>query len=69
MTLKEIVVNWLRQHGFHGLFNDFECGCEVADLMPCGEPKADCRPGYRRRCPEDCGEHDFHIVAHQDTEG
>ncbi len=64
MRVKEIVKEYLKQHGFDGLYND-QCGCEVDDLAPCSEFGWDCKPGYKTSCiPESCpadGECDFHI--------
>ena len=36
---------WLTRHGYDGLCG-YECGCALDDLMPCGEPDNDCKPGY-----------------------
>jgi hypothetical protein len=61
MTLKEIIMLYLVSNGFDGLYFPGDCGCEVADIMPCGEPSRDCQPGYKGPC--DCGDHDWHIGA------
>lgn len=61
MTIKEIVTKYLKDNGFDGLFNEGQCGCELSDLMPCDEPQPDCAPGFKLPCPEDCGDHDWHI--------
>lgn len=60
MDIQEIVKKWLIDNGFDGLFSEV-CGCEVADLIPCGEP-GNCKAGYKVPCPPDCGEHKFHIA-------
>lgn len=46
-NVKDIVKDWLRQKGYGGLYNeDIECGCELADLMPCGGDGVDgCEAG------------------------
>lgn len=47
MTLKEIVADWLRTHGYTGLYHaDTCCGCSLDDFMPCGEPGENCQPGF-----------------------
>lgn len=51
MTIKEIVKEYLEQHGFDGLFS-YHCACELADLMPCEglgleEPIALCEPATK----------------------
>lgn len=66
MTVKSIIEKYLRDNGYDGLYSDdYECGCEVDDLMPCEEPGIECRPGYKGPClAADCeygGECDFHI--------
>ena len=48
MNVKEIVLDYLSKNGFEGLFDDSgECGCELSDLMPCGEGGSACEPGYK----------------------
>lgn len=54
MTVKDIVEKWLKDNGYDGLACSF-CGCKVGDLMPCGEPQAECMAGflaskYRKVC-------------------
>lgn len=34
ITVKEIVLEYLRKHGQDGLCND-NCGCSLEDFMPC----------------------------------
>lgn len=48
----------LEQGGYSGLYRSGECGCELSDLAPCGECRADkdgyingCRPGYKHVDP------------------
>ena len=62
-SIKEIIEDFLRENGYDGLYNiENECGCEVGDLFPCGNPhEIDCRAGYKqpcRICDQNC---DFHI--------
>jgi len=56
MNLKEIAVEYLKNNGFDGLYNEFiGCGCENDDLMPCDGPRDDCVPGHKIPCnPETC---------------
>ena len=66
MNVKEIVAEYLKSHGYDGLYHDSECGCEVSDLMPCCiEMPPNCESGYKVKCdPETCladGNCDFHI--------
>ncbi len=56
----EIVAEYLDREGFDGLFCD-ECACKKDDLAPCGNIYGDCTAGYLQPCPDDCGDHDFHI--------
>jgi hypothetical protein len=45
--LRDICKEWLESHGYDGLYDPYECGCELSDLMPCGEPHPDCTAGYK----------------------
>jgi len=60
---RDMIAAYLRDHGYDGLYCD-ECGCDLADLMPCGGDWAiDCLAGYKTAgCKDACGEGcDFHI--------
>jgi len=58
-TVQNILYDWLKSHGYGGLFNeDCECGCELEDLAPCCETGLSCEAGYRS---EGDGEFDFRI--------
>lgn len=39
-TIRDIVTDWLRTHGYDGLCRDLgdgeECGCSLDDFAPCG---------------------------------
>lgn len=63
MNCKEILEKYLRDNGYDGLYSEAECACELEDLIPCDEDPSTCEPGYKIPCPEDCGDHDFHIIA------
>lgn len=53
--VREIVFQFLTEHGFDGLYYPGECACVVGDLMPCSSEQGSCRPGYRTECnPETC---------------
>jgi len=72
MTVKEIVRQWLQDHGYDGLCSDF-CGCVFSDLMPCGEDASGCQAGYKVPCPgpQDCeagGTCPWHIRARKKNE-
>jgi hypothetical protein len=40
INVKEIIKNYLKEHGYDGLWSDQGdyCGCQVDDLCPCDEP-------------------------------
>jgi hypothetical protein len=65
-NVSDIVRRWLQANGYDGLFSEWECGCKLDDLMPCGDLYSDCEAGYIAPCPgpEECpngGDCDFHI--------
>ena len=47
MIVKEMVVEWLKAHGYDGLWHDQGCGCVIEDLMPCCSDTSMCEAGYR----------------------
>ncbi len=49
MTVKNIVAEFLKAHGFDGLCND-DCGCDISDLNPCGECFYSCVPAKFVEC-------------------
>ena len=64
MTVISIIECWLNENGYDGLYNaDGECACRIGDLVSCEEPFGRCLPGYQVPCPENCGEHYFHIQS------
>ena len=47
MTVHEIILEYLEEHGFDGLCTD-DCGCLLDDLAPCcSESLIDCVPGIK----------------------
>jgi len=61
MTAKEIITDYLRQHGYDGLFNPGVCGCTIEDLGCCECDCMSCQPGYQHADPT--GEYDYIISA------
>jgi hypothetical protein len=52
MTLRDIIIEGLKAHGYDGLQNE-DCGCGLDDLMPCDGDWMNtmkCEPAYRREC-------------------
>lgn len=47
ITAKEILVAYLKEHGFDGLCGD-ECGCGVDDIAPCYEYNMACIAAHSR---------------------
>ena len=42
ISVREICLAWLEEHGYDGLCAvdlEWDCGCSVIDLMPCGNPE------------------------------
>ena len=60
MTVREIVIDWLKAHGCDGLCHcDSECGCRLDDFTPCFEPGFDCVAGVKGSGPSEYeGEYD-----------
>ena len=52
MDVKGIVTEWLKEHGYDGLYVPGVCGCPIDDLMCCEEPCSQCEPGYTMMCEE-----------------
>ena len=61
MTIKEIIKQYLEEHGYDGLYNEDECACSLDELFPCDGSWPTCKPGYMQPAPEDSG-YDFFIV-------
>ena len=66
MTVKEIVLEYLKEHGYDGLsYPDFGCNCGADDLAPCGELDPDsCQPARKKvaTVEDTCGgEADFEV--------
>lgn len=61
-TVEHIVRRYLADNVYDGLYNtDIDCACLVDDLAPCGEIGGECVAGYKRDCPDDCGDHYWHV--------
>jgi hypothetical protein len=53
MNPKEILTDWLTEHGFDGLHNqDYGCNCDICkDFIPCETLNIKtCEPAYRWEC-------------------
>jgi len=61
MTVKEIILDYLKNNNYDGLCNpDIECGCGIDDLMPCSEEFGveDCHTAYKKQCKK-CNDRDI----------
>jgi len=68
MTVKEIVKNYLEEHGYDGLYAPYlKCSCKIDDLMPCGVCFDDCRAGYLILCEDE--DYDFCIGEKETSSG
>lgn len=54
LTVKEIVINYLKKNNFDGLHYDSECSCKIDDLLNCGNECTECKPGNFINCNECC---------------
>lgn len=52
LTVKEIIINYLKRNRFDGLYHDSECGCKIDDLLHCGNECTECKPGNFINCNE-----------------
>lgn len=66
--VKEILREWLEEHGYDGLrTDDAECGCLLDNLLVCDAPCDSCQPGYRG--PDPSGESDCLVyLSREDAE-
>ena len=61
MTVKDIVIMYLKDRGYTGLFNEYGCGCGIDDLFCCDCVGVEnCEVGYREPCSAEEGA--FHTV-------
>ena len=60
MNAKDIIIEWLKEHNYDGLYlRDGECGCCIDDFIPCASDPCFCEPGKKRM--NDAG--DWEIVS------
>lgn len=56
-SIHQMIATYLEEHGFNGLTDGYECGCEAKDLCPCDEPNVhECKAGYKVACTPECDE-------------
>jgi hypothetical protein len=61
MNIIKIVRKYLIENNYDGLaHNACDYGCDIDDLMRCGNPSEHCFPAYERRCQK-CNE-DVHVA-------
>jgi hypothetical protein len=64
MSVQEILIDWLKSHGYDGLCLPREaCGCGINDLCPCGYSCDDCEPAYAVTITEEM------LTPHYDEKG
>lgn len=47
MTVKQIITEYLKAHGYDGLCSHGLCGCDIGDLAPCQCDASHCVPAYK----------------------
>jgi hypothetical protein len=66
-TVKDILIEYLKQNGFDGLYSPGECGCSIEDLNPCGSDCIlACLPGIRKESTSD--EYDYMVGPKENRE-
>jgi len=60
MNVREILKQWLIDNDYDGLQHESDCGCQVSDLVPCGEGNLECEAGHKREAAPKTG-YDFLI--------
>lgn len=79
MTVKDAIVQCMKDNGFDGLFSEGGCSCEIGNLAPCSadiEEVFDCSFGHKVMCTSKCdhaflyepGEGQWHIQAEKPEE-
>ena len=63
IDVEGIVKEYVEKNGYDGLWNeDGECGCEISNLVPCGEICSNCKPGFKKYC-KDCDNDECNLRA------
>ena len=60
MTVREIVLKYLKGNGYDGLCNSENCSCDVDGLIRCSGNSENCEAGYKMKC-KGCDEIDYCI--------
>lgn len=67
LNVVDIVKKYLIDNGYDGLWNpEYECGCELNELMPCDINMTECGPGYLHKADPMTG-YDFMIGPDKET--
>lgn len=68
MNVRELLIDYLKEFNYDGLYNsEYGCGCVIDDFAPCDGISPDyCAPGFKVlcRCGEGC---DWDIAATKDV--
>ena len=54
MTVKEIIIKYLEDNGYDGLYDEMGCGCLINDFALCDSISAECMAGYKLPGNEEC---------------
>jgi hypothetical protein len=68
-TVMDIIKEYLKRHGYDGLYCAGECACQVSELVPGCDMSMECRAGHFQPCPPECGEHEWHIGPKKEARG
>jgi len=49
MTVREILIDYLKANGYDGLCTE-DCGCGLDDIETCSNMQTDCKPAHLWKC-------------------
>lgn len=67
MTVKKILIEWLKSHGYDGLYcSDYDCSCDIESINCCDLHFAFCEPGVKVKLENDLN-YDYKIIPRKES--